>query len=58
MKHCQLTKRQQEIMEILWNSPEPLKASDIVKLDESFNINTVQAALRVLLENSTSKSMT
>lgn len=35
-----LTKKQVEIMKIFWASEHPLAASDILKLDESMNINT------------------
>ena len=45
-----LSKQQLEVMKLLWNSDEPLMASDIVKLHESLNINTVQACLRVLIK--------
>ncbi|MGF0031378.1 BlaI/MecI/CopY family transcriptional regulator [Bariatricus sp. SGI.154] len=45
------TKKQLEIMKILWNSDKPLIASDIVKQNETLNINTVQACLRSLVAN-------
>lgn len=45
-----LSRQQLEVMKILWNSDEPLLASDIVKLHDSLNINTVQASLRVLIK--------
>jgi Fe2+ or Zn2+ uptake regulation protein len=38
-----LTKKQVEIMKIFWASEHPLAASDILKLDESMNINTIRA---------------
>ncbi len=50
-----LTKKQLEVMKILWNSNKPLIASDIVKQDESLNINTVQACLRALIANKSIK---
>ena len=39
-----LTKKQVEIMKIFWASEHPLAASDILKLDESMNINTIRAS--------------
>ncbi len=45
------TKKQLEIMKILWNSEKPLIASDIVKHSQTLNINTVQACLRTLTAN-------
>lgn len=46
-----LTKRQFEIMKVLWDSDKPLIASDIVKLNNDLNINTVQSCLRSLIAN-------
>lgn len=46
-----LTKRELEIMTILWNSPNPLIASEIASPDSGLTINTVQAILRKLLKN-------
>ncbi len=51
MKRHKLTKRQLEIMKILWNSPKPMIASDIEKCNPTLNINTVQACLRILVKN-------
>lgn len=45
-----LSKQQLEVMKTLWNSKEPLLASDIVKSHPKLNINTVQACLRVLIK--------
>lgn len=45
------TKKELEIMKTLWNSDQPLIASDIVKQNKSLNINTVQACLRTLISN-------
>ena len=42
-----LTKKQVEIMKIFWANEHPLAASDILKLDESMNINTIRASIRV-----------
>lgn len=51
MKLKKLTKRQLDIMKILWSSSKPLISSDFIKIDPSLNINTVQSALRMLLSN-------
>ena len=45
-----LTKRELDVMTILWESSKPLVASEITKMDESLNINTVQAVIRKLLD--------
>lgn len=45
-----LTKRDLDIMTILWNSDVSMTASEIVAADVSLNINTVQAVLRKLLK--------
>lgn len=44
-----ITKKQLEIMKILWSSDKPLIASEILKRNNSLNINTVQACLRALV---------
>ena len=44
------TKKQLEVMKILWNSDSPMIASDIVQSNPELNINTVQACLRGLLK--------
>ena len=44
-----LTKKQVEIMKIFWASEHPLAASDILKLDESMNINTIRASIQSIL---------
>lgn len=49
------TKRQLEIMKILWDSEEPMIASDIVKKGDNLNINTVQACLRLLIAHNAIK---
>lgn len=49
------TKKQLEVMKILWNSEEPMIASDIVQQNPELNINTVQACLRSLLKNNSIK---
>ena len=45
-----LTKKQVEIMKIFWASEHPLAASDILKLDESMNINTIRASIQIILK--------
>ena len=45
-----LTKRQEDVMIILWDAKEPIIASEIVKTGTDLNINTVQAALRSLIK--------
>ena len=45
-----LTKKQLEVMKILWNSPTPMIASNIEKENPSLNINTIQACLRALIK--------
>lgn len=46
-----LTKKQLDVMKILWESDAPMVASDIVKKSDALNINTVQASLRSLIAN-------
>lgn len=43
------TKKQLDVMKVLWESDAPLIASDIAKKDDALNINTVQACLRSLI---------
>ena len=45
-----LTKKQLEIMKVLWSSSVPMISSEIEKSDPSFNTNTVQSCLRELLK--------
>ena len=45
-----LTRRQEDIMNILWDSDTPLIASEIEKRQEDLNINTVQSTLRTLIK--------
>lgn len=45
-----LTRRQEDIMKILWESDKPLIASEIEKKQDDLNINTVQATLRALIK--------
>ena len=43
-----LTPKQLDVMQILWDSDKPLVASDIVKMNDDFNANTVQSVIRTL----------
>ena len=45
-----LTKRQDDVRNIVWDAKEPIIASEIVKTGTDLNINTVQAALRSLIK--------
>ena len=45
------TKKQLDVMKVLWESATPMIASDIVRKDDALNINTVQACLRSLIAN-------
>nr|WP_294492751.1 BlaI/MecI/CopY family transcriptional regulator [uncultured Mediterraneibacter sp.] len=45
-----LTKKELEIMKILWDSNKALVASEIANHGEALNINTVHACLRTLLK--------
>ena len=45
------TKKQLDVMKVLWESDTPMVASDIVRKDDTLNINTVQACLRSLIAN-------
>lgn len=44
-----LSKKEKEVMRVLWNSSTPLVASQINNIDLKLNINTVQAVLKKLL---------
>lgn len=48
---CKLTKRDIEILSILWNSNRSLTASEISEASPELSVNTVQAVLRKLLKN-------
>ena len=51
MKRQKLTKKQLEVMKILWNNSSPMIASEIEENNPSPNINTIQACLRALLKS-------
>ena len=46
-----LTKRQEDVMNILWDAKEPIIASEIVKTGTDLNINTVQALRSLIKKN-------
>ncbi len=46
----ELTKRDMDILNILWNSSSPMTAAEIAGAKEGLTINTVQAVLRKLLK--------
>lgn len=46
----QLTKKELEIMQILWEQQEPLSARDIVRVNPDLSQNTVQSVLSKLLK--------
>ena len=48
MKLKKLTNKELDVLRVLWDSEDPLLASEISKIDPSLNSNTVQAALRNL----------
>ena len=46
-----LSKRQLDVMKVLWDHSSPMVASDIVNGSPALNINTAQSCLKVLKEN-------
>lgn len=49
-RNPKLTRRDMDILNILWNSQNPMTASEITNAKEGLTINTVQAVLRKLLK--------
>lgn len=49
-KSPKLTKRDMDILNILWNSRNPMTAAEITNAKDELTINTVQAVLRKLLK--------
>ena len=43
------TRREQDVLEVLWNGEKPMTASEIVGANPDLTMNTVQAVLRKLL---------
>lgn len=50
MKTGMLTKRELQIMQIIWNSTRALSVREITSLSDNLSQNTVQAVLRKLLD--------
>lgn len=50
-RNLKLTGRGMDILEILWNSPNPMTASEITNAKDGLTINTVQSVLRKLLKH-------
>ncbi len=50
MEKKSLSIRQEQVMEVLWNHPDGIVASEIVKCNDELQINTVQAALKSLVK--------
>lgn len=50
INNISMTKRDLDIMSILWNSKEPETASMIAKCNPDLTMNTIQAVLRKLLK--------
>lgn len=48
---CKITKRDIDIMNILWDSSVTMTASDIIRANSELTMNTVQAVLRKLLKS-------
>ena len=51
-RNYKLTNRELEVMQVLWDSDQPLAATDIPERNSSLNLSTVQVALRKLMEKS------
>ena len=49
MKYIQFTKKESEIMDILWKSDIPMSANDIKLASDGLSINTIQQTLQKLL---------
>lgn len=45
-----LTRRELDVLNILWESSKPITAKEIVELNPSLSINTVQSVLKKLLK--------
>ncbi|WP_282709452.1 BlaI/MecI/CopY family transcriptional regulator [Ligilactobacillus sp. Marseille-Q7487] len=50
MKISKLTKKEEEIMSILWDSDKPMSANDIMNASNGICLNTVQQTLHKLLK--------
>lgn len=47
----QLSKRELDVMNVLWNSDKPLVASEIAQMNPKLSINTVHTVLKSLLKD-------
>ncbi|HIW21445.1 MAG TPA: BlaI/MecI/CopY family transcriptional regulator [Candidatus Dorea intestinavium] len=52
MKTKRLSNIEIEVMNVFWDTEEPLAATDIPKINPELNVNTVQATVRGLLKKS------
>lgn len=52
MKVPKLSNKERDVMLVFWNSADSLAASDIPKINDALNINTVRAAIKNLLKKS------
>lgn len=50
MKRRSLTKRERDVLEVLWSSPEPLLVSQFPKANPDLIISSVQVAIRNLVK--------
>ena len=50
MKFSKLTKRESEIMSILWNTDSEMSAIDIMNASDGISLNTIQQTLQKLLK--------
>lgn len=50
MIFTKLTKRENEIMEILWNNDKEMSATDIMNASNGISLNTIQQTLQKLLK--------
>ena len=50
MKYIQFTKKENEIMDILWKHDVAMSANDIKLASKNLSINTIQQTLQKLLE--------
>ncbi|MGL5900427.1 MAG: BlaI/MecI/CopY family transcriptional regulator [Lactobacillaceae bacterium] len=51
MEKLKFTKRELDIMHVLWDAKEPLSAKEVFQQNSSISLNTIQAVLRKLLRN-------
>lgn len=46
-----LTRKQSDVMQVLWDSDKSMTAHEVTEASDTLNINTVQACLKTLLKN-------